>query len=351
LELRLAALPASRFDFVVGVLPRSNQTGRLLVTGQLDGALQNALGQGESIAVQFEQLRPQTQNLEIQISYPYFLQLPFGVDGRLDLYRRDTTFINLNGELGFNYLLSRNRRVLAFWTRDQTNLLSIDSSNLLRSQQLPDTLDVRRDAFGLGVQWENVDYRLNPRSGWTFQLRTSAGRRHIRPNARITELGLGNLYDSLQTKTTQYRLQGQLVRYWPLGQRGVIKIGLQGAAILGSVPPLANEQFRIGGNRLLRGFDEESIFASNFILGTLEYRFILATNSYLYVFGDLARVDQRTPAKALSRTIDWPQGLGAGITFETRAGLFGLSLAFGRQSGLAFDLGAPKVHFGYVSLF
>jgi outer membrane protein assembly factor BamA len=351
LELDLAARPASRFDFVVGVLPRSNQTGRLLITGQVDGALQNALGQGESIALQFEQLRPQTQNLEMQLSYPYFLQLPFGLETRLDLYRRDTNFINLSWELGVNYLLPNNRRMTAFWGRDQTNLLTIDSSELIRKQQLPDTLDVRRDAFGLGLQWATLDYRLNPRRGWAIQLRASAGRRRIQPNARISELGYGSLYDSLDTRNTQYRLEGQLARYWPLGQRGVVKFGLRGAALLGELRPLANEQFRIGGNRQLRGFDEESIFASNYLLGTLEYRFLLATNSYLYAFWDLAWVDQQTLRQEASRRVDWPQGLGAGITFETRAGLFGLSLAFGRQLDLPFDFGAPKVHFGYVSLF
>jgi outer membrane translocation and assembly module TamA len=85
---------------------------------------------------------------------------------------------------------------------------------------------------------------------------------------------------------------------------------------------------------------------------TLEYRFLLTTNSYLYSFFDWARVDNtslNSPPEI--DPILWYQGFGAGITFETRAGLFGLSLAFGRQDQLPFDLGAPKVHFGYVSLF
>ncbi|MEM1214307.1 MAG: BamA/TamA family outer membrane protein [Bacteroidota bacterium] len=352
LQLDLARRSASRFDFVVGVLPNSNQTGRLLVTAQLDGALQNAFGKGERIAVDFEQLRPQTQALELAFSYPYLLQLPFGLQTELQLYRRDTNFLNLQWQLGVDYLLRGGRRVEAFVSQQQTNLLGVDSVQLLTSGRLPDTLDVRRQAFGLGLELRQLDYRYNPRQGWEWQLRASAGQKTILTNTRVEELGFGELYEDLQLKSAQFRLETTAAWYQPLGQRGVFKTGVRAAAILADEPVLINEQFRIGGNRDLRGFDEESVFASRFGILTGEYRFLLGTNSFLYAFYDAAYVDNAalsTPAEV--DTTLWFQGFGAGITFETRPGLFGLSLAFGKAQGGRFDLGAPKVHFGYVSLF
>jgi outer membrane protein assembly factor BamA len=336
----------------VGVLPNSAQTGRLLVTGQLDGALQNSFGKGESIRIELEQLRAQSPELSLAFQYPYLLQLPFGLDVDLEVYRRDTNFINVNWQLGLDYLLSGGRTVQAFWAQQQTNLLSIDSVKLARNTLLPDTLDVRRTAFGLGFEFRQLDYRNNPRRGWSWQLRASAGQKTIRRNTRIEGFGFSELYDSLALKSAQYRIETSAAWYHPLGQRSVIKAGLNAAAIIADEPVLANEQFRIGGNRLLRGFDEESIFATNFAVLTGEYRFLLATNSYLYAFFDWSRVDN-TSLNVLSgvETKIWYQGFGAGITFETRPGLFGLSLAFGRQDQQPFDLGAPKVHFGFVSLF
>ncbi|MEL6970187.1 MAG: POTRA domain-containing protein [Bacteroidota bacterium] len=352
LLLELAPKRASRFDFILGVLPRSQQTGRLLITAQLDGALQNALGKGERIALAFEQLRPQTQELDLAFQYPYLLQLPFGVDAQLNLYRRDTNFINLNWRLGVDYILSRGRSIQVFWAQNQTNLLSIDSNQIRSLGRLPDTLDLSRNTFGLGFQLSRVDYQNNPRQGWQWQLRFGAGQKTIRRNNEIEAIGESRLYDSLRLRSAQYQLETNLAWYVPLGQRGVIKTGLRGAALIADEPVLANEQLRIGGNRLLRGFDEEGIFATNYGLGTLEYRFLLSTDSYLYAFYDLARVDNESLSTIDNTgTVLWYQGVGAGITFETRAGLFGLSLAFGKQEGLAFDFGAPKVHFGYVSLF
>lgn len=352
LLLNLAPKSASRFDFILGVLPRSQQTGRLLITAQLDGALQNALGKGERIALAFEQLRPQTQELDLALQYPYLLQLPFGLDAQLNLYRRDTNFINLNWRLGVDYFLNRGRSVQVYWAQNQTNLLSIDSTQIRNLGRLPDTLDLRRTSFGIGFQLNKLDYRNNPRSGWQWSLRFGAGQKVIQRNNEIESIGESRLYDSLRLRSTQYQLETHLAWYLPLGQRGVIKTALQGAALVASEPVLANEQLRIGGNRLLRGFDEEGIFATNYGLTTLEYRFLLSTDSYLYTFFDLARVDNSSlNSNPAIDPVVWYQGLGAGITFETRAGLFGLSLAFGKQGSLPFDFGAPKVHFGYVSLF
>ena len=123
---------------------------------------------------------------------------------------------------------------------------------------------------------------------------------------------------------------------------------VQGGYLISESPVYLNEQFRIGGNRLLRGFDEEFIFATNYTVGTLEYRLLIGQNSYLYLFGDYAYVEDIT---TLKRDIFQPFGYGTGITFETSVGLFGISLAFGGRSGSPVDFSAPKVHFGYVSLF
>ena len=51
-----------------------------------------------------------------------------------------------------------------------------------------------------------------------------------------------------------------------------------------------NELFRIGGLKTLRGFDEESIFASVYSIFTLEYRFILEQNSYYYMCLAMAHI-------------------------------------------------------------
>lgn len=350
LQLELAPQPASRFDFVIGVLPNSAQTGRLLVTGQLEGEVLNAFGRGERLAARFEQPKAQTQELNLAVNYPYLLGLPFGVDLSFNLYRRDTNFLNLDWRTGLSYLLAGGDYCQVFVGSQTTSLLKIDSTALARRMSLPDTLDLSRSSFGLEYLKRQLDYRPSPRKGWSIWLRAAAGIRSIKVNTRIAAFGFEGLYDSLMLRTAQFRVEADLAAYWPLGGRGTLKLGMRGGSILSRAPILANERFRIGGSRLLRGFDEQSIFARHFGIATLEYRFLLSQNSYLYAFIDQAGVDIRSAASP-EEALDFPRGFGTGITFETKAGLFGLSLAVGSRRDAPLDLGAPKVHLGYISLF
>lgn len=340
---------ANQFDFIVGVLPNSQQTGRLLITGELNGEIQNGFGRGERLAVRFEQLRPQTQELALAFNYPYLLNLPFGLDLSADFYRRDTQFLDLGWRAGAAYQWAGGNTLEIFWNRRQTNLLGFDSARVVRLQQLPDTLDVSRSYFGLALNRRQLDYRYNPRRGYALYLSGSAGQRRIRRNSRLLALGLEALYDSLDERSAQYRLEMLVEYYLPLFGQSTLRTALDGGALLGRADILVNEQFRLGGAQQLRGFDQQSVFASRFAILTLEYRFLLGQDSYFYAFGDGAWLDRRSAASPPKLdTTDWPIGFGAGITFDTRAGLFGLSLAFGRQRSSPFDFGAPKVHLGYV---
>jgi len=341
-DLPIERRAASRFDFVIGVLPNSLQNdGKLLITGELNGELQNGFGQGERIAVRFEQLRPQTQELEVGLEYPYLFGLPFGVEGELDLYRRDTSFLNLNWRLSATYLREGNDRFSFFWE----NRRSVVPGQQLNPEQpvagLPDTIGVIRSFFGLRGRRTRTDRRFSPRRGYAFDLSAAAGTRRL-PDVMNS--------DSLGGSTGQAQLRGRGELFLdPIGGT-VIYFGVQGAAIFSGGTILPNEQFRIGGARLLRGFDEQSVFARDFVVLTTEFRLLLGGNAFLYGFLDAGRVNLRSKSRP-DAPIDYPLGFGVGINIDTRAGVFGLSLALGKSKGIPLNFSAPKVHLGYVSVF
>ena len=221
---------------------------------------------------------------------------------------------------------------------------------------MPENSDVGVAGFGVEYLYQKLDYRFNPRRGWSLFLRANAGIKTIQANSEILELSdpedlsfkFQSLYDSLELKSFQYNFQTRIARYFSLGSNSTLKAAINGGYILSQQPIYQNEQFRIGGNRLLRGFDEESIFATVYAVGTLEYRLLIGQNSYFYVFGDYSYTENRT---TVVRAFDQPYGFGGGLTFETGAGIFGVSLAVGSQQGNSIDFRNPKVHFGYVSVF
>ena len=351
---------ASRFDFLVGLQPRNQSAGpntpevrTFQLTGTFNADLNNQFGRGEKIYAEFQQLRPQTQELNVALAYPYILDTPFGMDLKFDLYKRDTAYLDVISDLGIQYLFEAGTYLRVFWNRSTTNVLSVNEALLLQSRRLPAILDINRSSFGLEYQIQKLNYRFNPSKGWMLNLRGGAGLKKINKNNKILELASTEfdpetLYDTINLQSFQYQLSGQAAYYFPLSRRTVLKTGIRGGYIIADNPVYQNEQFRIGGNRILRGFDEESIFVTNYAVATLELRLLLGQNSYLFAFGDLGyteniRVDQRN--------FDRPAGMGAGITFETKVGLFGFSLAVGKQQNTGFDFRSVKTHFGYVSMF
>jgi len=359
-NLFLAKKKASRFDILVGLLPNNDvqvpggpTVRQFLLTGTIDVDMHNQFGLGEKVMVEFQQLRPETQEMRLNFQYPYILNFPFGVDVDFELFKRDTTSLDVTYDFGVQYLFEGGNYVKAFWNNTVSNILTINTVDIRNRQKLPASLDFSNASFGLEYYLQKLDYRLNPRKGWGILLRGDAGVKKIKKNNSILDIDDPAVdymlaYDSLNLKTFQYRIAAKLEYYQPMFARGALKMGLNSGWFISEHPIYQNEQYRIGGNRLLRGFDEKSIFATRYAIGTLEYRFLVGQNSYLYAFTDYGYVENVTTT--LNNT-DQPLGFGAGLTFETKVGLFGFSLALGRQQGNPVDFRNVKTHFGYVSLF
>lgn len=342
LYLYLDHKQASQFDGILGVLP-DNATGKVVVTGDVKLKLQNSFGRGEIIDVNWRKLQPRTQNLNANFVYPFLFSTPFGIDLKLELYKRDTLYLNLNRIIGVQFLMSGNNYIKAFYDARSTSVLSTSTfQNITSIDNLP-YIDVSTNFYGLTYNLEKLDYRFNPRRGIALNATGRAGNKTIKRNAGIPS----EAYEGKQLKSLQ--ASGELVvdYFIPIPRRSTIKTGFQGAYVWNE-QIFENELYRIGGLRTLRGFDEESIYASMFGIFTAEYRFLLEQNSYLSAFYDWAYYEKVTSS---SRVFDRPFGFGAGISFETKIGIFSLSYAVGKQFDNPIQFRAAKIHFGFVNRF
>lgn len=359
LNLFLEKKRASRFDLVIGLLPQPNDpAGRMLITGALQMVLLDALNSGERLSLELERLRPETQKLDAQVVFPYLVGTPFGVEGRFNLFRRDSTWTEAQGDVGLQYLFEGADFVKFFGDSRSLSLQSVDTIRVRQTRQLPPVVDLRQQGVGVEVQLNRLDYRFNPRQGWALWLRTAAGFSRILPNLLIvtlrdpadTSFRFSSLYDGLTERKGRYQADIRAEVFVPLGLRSTTLIRLRAGGLFADNRPIfANEQYRLGGHKLLRGFDEETIFATRFAVATAEVRLLTGKNAYWAAFADLGYVENTTDR---NRFFLRPQGIGAGINVETQAGIFGISLAVGkRDSGQPFDWRAPKFHLGYLNLF
>lgn len=329
---------ASSINGILGVQP-DPVDGDITLTGDLDLRLRNALKRGEAIELQWRRLQDQTQDLRVRFNLPYAFNTPFGADLNFRLFKRDTTFLELNARAGLEYMLLRGDKLSLFLNSKNSDRLG---SNTI---SLPGLADVNILSYGIGTERERFDQRLNPKRGHAFQFEGSVGRKRT-STAVFDPIG-GGADAAPDIRTVQYELVGRAIAHVGIKRRSTVRFMGQGGWMINE-DLHSNELYRIGGLRTLRGMDEQSIFASAYAVGTVEYRFLYEENSNFFLF-----VDQGWWEDASKDTLihDTPIGFGAGTTFATKAGLFSITYALGQQFGNPILLRGGKVHFGFISLF
>jgi outer membrane protein assembly factor BamA len=353
LNLYLKAKKSSQVNLLVGFLPNTNinENKKFLITGEANILLRNSLGAGETIGLNWQQLQIKSPRLNILYDHPFLFKSPLGLNFSMDMLRKDSTFLNINMQLGANYVVSGNQSAMVFVQKRQSILNGVDTFRVKQLKRLPTEADVSATNLGVSYNFNNTDYRFNPRKGNDFSLTTSAGRKKIKKNNQVLELkdpsfNYEQLYDTVKLSTYQFRLTGSAAHYFPLTKQTSFKTAVN-AGLFQSGNYFLNELFQIGGYKLLRGFTEESEYVSQYAVGTIEYRYLIGVNSNFFAFVDGGWA--RNPLQIVrSHTYI---GTGLGMALETKAGIFNLAWAIGKRNDSELNLRQSKVHFGFVNYF
>jgi hypothetical protein len=288
--------------------------------------------------------------LNLVFQKPYIFNSAFGVDFGFELYKKDSAYLNLTAKLGLQYVLSAKQSGRIALETFKTTLLTVDTATVIITKKLPDIIDVSTTNVALEYEFNNTNYRLNPRSGNEYKIGISVGNKSIKQNNTITQLknpnfNYSSLYDTIKQNTYQLKIKTSLAHYFAAGKQSVIKTVIN-AGWYESPNYFRNELFQLGGYKLLRGFDEESIYANRYAVGTLEYRYLVGLNSYFNGFLDIAATNNRTINTSNSYI-----GAGIGLAFETKQGIINISFAAGKRNDLPFNFRESKIHLGFVSIF
>lgn len=343
----------NQVDALIGLLPASPQNaGKLLLTVDAKIILRNAFGSGELIDFNWQQIQPASPRLYLVYQQPYIFNSGFGSDLSFQLYKKDSSYLNISGSLGLRYQLGEHRSATILFQLQRTNLLDVDTTAIRFSKKLPDIIDLATTGIGFTYLYDHTDYRFNPRKGTAFDLTTTAAQKTIRKNNAISNIKDGSfnyssLYDSVKMNSYQLKIRLNAAHYFPLAKQAVFKTAIQ-SGLLQTADYFRNEMFQLGGYRLLRGFDEESIFADKFAVATLEYRYLVNLNSFLFGFSDIGWTNFKSQQANFSHTY---LGIGAGMAFQSKQGIFNISFAAGKRNDLKFNLRQSKIHLGYTSFF
>ena len=340
LVLILKPQKANTFDGIIGFQPQEDKS-KLVVTGDIKIGLGNIIGFGERLNLRWQRLRDQTQEINLGLQVPFLFQTPFGFEYELNIFRQDTSFNNVHHRITIPYRLDNGTEIHGFFDNFSTSLIA--TSPFEGSVEIPPYNDAENKLYGLGYKAHFVRNVFNPFSGWVIKLDAGFGSNKIVPNSALENI----VYDSIELESSLIQGELNISYFQPITKQTTLLTRLN-TSIKSSNNLSENQSYRIGGFSTLRGFDEQSIFATSYAIGTVEYRLLFDKNSRISIFYDFAWYELSTLTTFKS---DTPQSFGAGITFGTAAGMFNLNYALGTQFGNPINFRTGKIHFGFVNLF
>ncbi len=321
LYLYLEEVKSNQIDGVIGLNTQEN--GKAVFNGDIQLRLLHLFKKGEDISIRWRRPDESVQAFNLDFEIPYLFKTPVWLQGNLAIFRQDSTFVNSDAQGLLKYLLESGSFL--------SGGLSYRSSNvLLNSESLTSYKSFNTTTYKLGLELKKTNRVIVPTKGF-----------------KIIGYGLTGKRRSENSNQDQYGWQVFADQWITLFPRHILKLGLKSEALFGG-QLFTNELYRIGGLKTMRGFNEQSIYASSYGIGTIEYRYMIGTYDYLTLFSDLAYVENNAGEQFSSTFFT---GIGAGINFQTGAGIFSLFYALGKDDQNPFDLRTSKIHFGYTNRF
>ncbi|MBL6593795.1 MAG: hypothetical protein ISQ99_03545 [Flavobacteriales bacterium] len=310
---------------LVGIQPGENETVQF--TGNVALNFQNALSYGEVLKFNWRRMFNSSQNLIAELSYPFLFNTNFEVQGGLDMIKKDSSFFNFNSKLIINYKSNSNfSNGFLFTNNNSTNLLEDEYSS------------TSVNSFGFVTNFKKLDNPFNPRKGFKIKSEIAYGWKETYAIDTVANNIL---------KSPNFNGNLSFSSYLSLLKRTTFKIKLSGSTIQNNIL-YENELTRIGGYKTIRGFDEESIWVSSFVLGNFEFRYLIDEKSNVFLFSDFAWTESKTNNFLME---DYFQSFGFGTNISMPNGLLTLIYGLGRKIDNPFLIRTGKIHLGFTSYF
>ncbi|WP_299257892.1 ShlB/FhaC/HecB family hemolysin secretion/activation protein [uncultured Aquimarina sp.] len=319
--LYLEKKSANTFDGFLG-FSSDTESGDLKLNGYLNLNLINNLNYGEQLNLIYKSDGNEQQRFQANISLPYILKTPIGIEAGLDIFKKDSSFLITEQKANLNYLINDKKSVFIGYK-------AISSNNLLDTPQ--PSLNITDYSSSFFTAGFNHTRRQN---NSLFPIK----------NKYIITGEFGNRKTDIES-INQIKGSIDISYTFKLNQRNSILLKNTASAIF-SDNLFTNELLRFGGINSIRGFEENSINASLYNVLNTEYQYILSSNLYIHSIIDYSYFEDES-----SESSDNLTSFGFGLGLNTQTGLFRIIFANGKNSDSNFKFSNTKVHISLNASF
>ena len=346
----------SRIDALLGVLPSSPPESKLKLNGTFNAFLANQFKAGETIAFNFQSLQNKSQHLKFDWSSPYLFNLPFVPGARFTMFRRDSLFQEIRAEIGATWQVANKTNFKVQFGSLSSFIIKPDLIKIKQTKTLPTVLDLKQSFATSSFSINKLDNGSLSRNGFLVDLFITGFSRNIKKNVSIisiineadTSFSYESLYKPFASRGYAVEMGLLMDHYLKIRKYSVLYQSLRLHYKDASTRLQINEMYRMGGYNTLRGFDEESIFATRYFVLKNEFRLMTGNRSYLFSHLDFAIIRQfLTDNFKTSNFLSF----GAGLAVDTSLGILSVATSIGRHYPAGFDFRAVKLHVGYINYF
>lgn len=330
---------SNQFDGILGI-QSGKESERIQLTGEVKLLLENTFSDGDKINFKWRRYEEKSQYMSLGLIYPYLFSSNLGLEFQLGIQKQDSSYLKSDLNFGLRFFQKGANYFKFFYVLNSSSLIS--TKNLKNATALPDFADTKSILMGIAYHFENLDYAFNPHKGWRINANIGTGIHKIKKNSSIPE----ELYEGIKYSGNMVNTDWEIEFNLPVKKELSFRLRNIGG-LMEAQDLFENDLFKLGGISSLRGFNEDSFRASFYSVMTGEVRFIPEKNSSIYLFLDRGYYQNNLPNKSE----DFPWGLGFGLSFGTKTGIFTLNYAVGQQKNQKLDFQTAKIHFGFINHF
>lgn len=323
----------NQLQAALGYNPGTSRQPKGYLTGVVEVAIGNLLGTGRTLEAYWSRKDPRSQELRFRYVEPWILGSPLHVGAGFQQTIQDTSFVRRQVSLDVSLPYSD---ALLIQAAIGTDAVLPDSIGQVLYQLPQSNAYLAR----LSMSYDTRNDPWNPARGVYYGTQVEIARKKVahfsgsEPNSSA-----GGTH-----RRERWHLDGEI--YLPTFQWQTLLIGLHGKQLKSSEQPISvADLFRVGGTRTLRGYREEEFWGEKVAWLNIEYRYLLAPRSRIFLFFDAGYFSRRVEPQ---HTIeDHKFGYGIGLRLDTRLGIVGVDYGLGEGR----SLGSGLVHIGLTNKF
>lgn len=316
--LYLEKIKSNRFDGFLG-FGSNEDTGAIEFDGYLDLTLTNNLNFGESFQLNYKSDENDQKTFDVALDLPYLFGSPVGSTLNLNIFKKDSTFTTTQQRIKLFYPLGDKQQIGVEYRNQQSNVV-VENPAVLAE-------DFDSQFYGL-----NYQYIVRQKNDILFPIKSQLN----------FTAGLGQRATSETIEQRHLQLKAHHILQLNSKNSIFLKLHLED---LDSKQYLFNELIRFGGINSIRGFEENSLFASSLGVLCSEYRYRLSPSLFVHSIIDAGYMqDAQSNDEQL-------YGFGFGFGLRTNAGLLRFNYANGKPKNQTFNFSNSKIHLSLTTTF